>query len=166
MRVDTASLLIVGSYHMANPGRDVFNVQAEDVLADRRQRELREVVDHEVVDHLKRFAPTKVALELATDYERNLKIFANLARSTVPGIAFSWSTARATSRCSRGSPAPPGSTRSRRRSGIFHRGCSRKGARRHEQFCGYLGERVDAGDDQDRARGFGAARRAGRPRAD
>ena len=84
MRVDTASLLIVGSYHMANPGRDVFNVQAEDVLADRRQRELREVVDH-----LKRFAPTKVALELATDYERNLKIFANLARSTVPGIAFS-----------------------------------------------------------------------------
>lgn len=51
-------ILILGTYHMANPGRDVHNVEADDVLSDRRQREIAELIDV-----LKRFRPTHVAVE-------------------------------------------------------------------------------------------------------
>lgn len=51
-------LLLLGSYHMSNPGMDAFNLDADDVLVPERQRELQEVVDA-----LAAFAPTKVAVE-------------------------------------------------------------------------------------------------------
>ncbi len=51
-------VLLLGSYHMANPGADVFNVEADDVLAPARQRE---IVD--LVDRLAAFRPTRVAVE-------------------------------------------------------------------------------------------------------
>ncbi|MDX1662106.1 MAG: DUF5694 domain-containing protein [Gemmatimonadota bacterium] len=51
-------VLLVGSYHMANPGADLFNVEADDVLAPNRQREIAEVVDR-----LAAFRPTRVAVE-------------------------------------------------------------------------------------------------------
>ena len=35
-----AEVLVLGVYHMANPGRDVFDTQADDVLAPRRQAEM------------------------------------------------------------------------------------------------------------------------------
>lgn len=51
-------VLLLGSYHMANPGRDVFNVVADDVLAPKRQSEITDVVDR-----LTAFRPTRVAIE-------------------------------------------------------------------------------------------------------
>lgn len=53
-----AEVLVLGVYHMANPGRDVFNLEADDVLAPRRQAEIAEVIEV-----LKRFRSTKIALE-------------------------------------------------------------------------------------------------------
>jgi hypothetical protein len=53
-----AEVLVVGTYHMGNPGRDIVNMKADDVLAPKRQQEIREVVEV-----LARFRPTKVAVE-------------------------------------------------------------------------------------------------------
>src|ERR1700749_1073671 len=53
-----AEVLVLGVYHMANPGRDIFNVQADDVLAPKRQREIAELAEA-----LKQFRPTKIAVE-------------------------------------------------------------------------------------------------------
>lgn len=35
-----AEVLVLGVYHMANPGRDIFNLQADDVLVPKRQAEI------------------------------------------------------------------------------------------------------------------------------
>jgi hypothetical protein len=51
-------VLLLGSYHMANPGADAFNLEADDVLAPKRQAEI-----EAVVHRLAGFAPTHVALE-------------------------------------------------------------------------------------------------------
>jgi hypothetical protein len=51
-------LLIVGTYHMANRGHDAYNVQADDILSSRRQQEI-----EQVIEVLKRFRPTKIAIE-------------------------------------------------------------------------------------------------------
>jgi Family of unknown function (DUF5694) len=51
-------LLIVGTYHMANTHKDSFNLNADDVLSDRRQREI-----DALVGKLARFKPTIVAVE-------------------------------------------------------------------------------------------------------
>jgi len=53
-------VLILGTYHMANPGRDVHNMEADDVLESARQREIAELLEV-----LKRFRPTKIAVESA-----------------------------------------------------------------------------------------------------
>ena len=53
-----AEVLVLGVYHMANPGRDIFNTQADDVLAPKRQREIAQLIDV-----LKKFRPTKIAVE-------------------------------------------------------------------------------------------------------
>lgn len=54
----TADFLFVGSYHMDNPGRDVHNMQADDVTSERRQAEIREVAAL-----LERYRPTRVFVE-------------------------------------------------------------------------------------------------------
>src|SRR5437870_11114298 len=51
-------VMIVGTYHMSNPGHDIHNVKADDVLAPRRQAEIAAVTSA-----LARFRPTKVAAE-------------------------------------------------------------------------------------------------------
>ena len=51
-------VLLLGSYHMANPGADMFNVEADDVLAPKRQAEI-----EDVVERLAAFRPTRVAIE-------------------------------------------------------------------------------------------------------
>lgn len=51
-------VLILGTYHMANPGRDLFNTKADDVLAPKRQAEITELIEV-----LKKFQPTKVVIE-------------------------------------------------------------------------------------------------------
>ena len=51
-------VMIVGTFHLDNPGRDVFNVQVDDVLAEKRQAELASIATA-----LARFAPTEVMVE-------------------------------------------------------------------------------------------------------
>ena len=51
-------VLVLGVYHMSNPGQDVLNMEADDVLSSRRQAEIAEVVAV-----LAKFNPTKIAVE-------------------------------------------------------------------------------------------------------
>lgn len=51
-------VLLVGSYHMANPGLDRFNLQADDVLTPTRQAEIARLVQR-----LAAFRPSKVLIE-------------------------------------------------------------------------------------------------------
>jgi hypothetical protein len=53
-----ARVLLIGTFHFANPGLDQHNVKAVDVLAPQRQGEIRWIVDS-----LARFRPTHVAVE-------------------------------------------------------------------------------------------------------
>jgi hypothetical protein len=53
-------VLVLGVWHMANPGGHVVNVEADDVLSPRRQSEIAEVMTV-----LGRFQPTKIAVEAA-----------------------------------------------------------------------------------------------------
>jgi hypothetical protein len=53
-----AEVLILGSYHMANPGRDIFSSEADDVRSPRRQAEI-----EDLVRVLARFRPTRIAVE-------------------------------------------------------------------------------------------------------
>lgn len=57
-RDDRVEVLLLGSYHMANPGADAFNLEADDVLTPKRQAEIAAVVDR-----LAGFEPTRVAVE-------------------------------------------------------------------------------------------------------
>lgn len=54
-----AEVLVLGVYHMANPGRDIFNMQADDVLAPKRQQEVAELAAV-----LRKFQPTRIAVEI------------------------------------------------------------------------------------------------------
>jgi hypothetical protein len=54
----SAKIMILGTYHMANPGLDGKNLDADDVLLPRRQREIAELLEK-----LARFNPTKIAVE-------------------------------------------------------------------------------------------------------
>src|SRR6266481_2693808 len=51
-------VMIVGTYHMSNPGHDIYNLKADDVLAPKRQAEIAAITSA-----LARFRPTKVAAE-------------------------------------------------------------------------------------------------------
>jgi hypothetical protein len=53
-----AQVLVLGVYHMSNPGHDIFNMQADDVLAPKRQAEIAQLIEV-----LKGFHPTKIAIE-------------------------------------------------------------------------------------------------------
>jgi hypothetical protein len=58
--VGRPEVLVVGTFHMGNPGRDVHNMQVDDVLSPRRQQEMAELTAV-----LRRFRPTKIAIEAA-----------------------------------------------------------------------------------------------------
>jgi len=51
-------ILVLGTYHMANPGHDIYNMQADDVLSPKRQQEIAQLIEV-----LKKFRPTKIAIE-------------------------------------------------------------------------------------------------------
>ncbi len=53
-----AKVMIVGLFHFANPGQDMFNVRMDDVLAPRRQAELAALVEN-----LAAFVPDAVMVE-------------------------------------------------------------------------------------------------------
>jgi len=65
-------ILVLGTYHMANPGRDIHNMQADDVLAPKRQQEIAQLIDV-----LKKFQPTKVAIEADVGSERVTQQYAD-----------------------------------------------------------------------------------------
>jgi hypothetical protein len=52
------AVMLVGTYHLSNPGKDINNVKAVDILTPQRQREI-----GKVVAALAKFAPTRVAVE-------------------------------------------------------------------------------------------------------
>ncbi|WP_435363448.1 DUF5694 domain-containing protein [Haloarchaeobius sp. DYHT-AS-18] len=61
-RPHETEVLLLGTYHMDNPGLDVVNVDADDVLAPARQRELRDLADR-----LISWDPDLVAIERPHD---------------------------------------------------------------------------------------------------
>lgn len=56
------SVMVVGTYHMSNPDRDIHDVQSDDVLTPKRQAELAAVSEG-----LARFHPTVVDVEWPAD---------------------------------------------------------------------------------------------------
>lgn len=76
---ERAEVLVLGVYHMANPGLDVFNLQADDVLSPQRQREI-----GELTAVLKRFRPTKVAVESNDGTDTQPKRYAEYLAGTQP----------------------------------------------------------------------------------
>lgn len=52
-------VMVLGSYHMGNPGRDLVNVKADDVTKPKRQAELQTIADA-----IGRWKPTKVLVEM------------------------------------------------------------------------------------------------------
>ncbi len=55
---ETTRVLVLGTYHFANPGRDISKPEIADVLLPDKQAEI-----HEVVQALAGFRPTKIAIE-------------------------------------------------------------------------------------------------------
>ncbi|WP_132142060.1 DUF5694 domain-containing protein [Luteibacter rhizovicinus] len=55
-------VMIVGVFHMSNPGHDIHNMKVDDVLAPKRQSEI-----SAVADALARFKPNKIAVEWSKD---------------------------------------------------------------------------------------------------
>jgi hypothetical protein len=85
-----AEVLVLGVYHMANPGRDIFNSQADDVLAPKRQAEMAQLMEV-----LQRFRPTKVAVEadpwskrIPEDYAAYVAGKHELTRNEIEQIGF------------------------------------------------------------------------------
>jgi hypothetical protein len=85
-----AELLVLGVYHMANPGQDIVNMQADDVLAPKRQAEIAQVIAA-----LKEFHPTKIAVErgagdtrISKDYADYLAGKHELTRDEIEQIGF------------------------------------------------------------------------------
>ena len=58
-RTAGAQVLVIGTYHMSNPGLDAVTVKADDVLAPKRQAEI-----ESLAARLASFRPTKVAVEI------------------------------------------------------------------------------------------------------
>ncbi|HWW62148.1 MAG TPA: DUF5694 domain-containing protein, partial [Thermoanaerobaculia bacterium] len=83
-------VLVLGTYHMNNPGRDIVNTQVDDVLAPKRQAEVATLIEA-----LAAFKPTKIAVERSTDDARIHKDYAaylagthELTRNEIEQIGF------------------------------------------------------------------------------
>lgn len=59
---EPVEIMVLGTYHFANPGRDLVNVEADNVLAPDRQREL-----EALADALATFRPTRIVVEREAD---------------------------------------------------------------------------------------------------
>lgn len=55
-------VMILGTYHLANPGQDLHNVEVDDVTSESRQRQLEAIADVLTV-----FGPDRVAVEALSD---------------------------------------------------------------------------------------------------
>jgi hypothetical protein len=65
-------ILVLGVYHMANPGHDIHNLQADDVLSPNRQQQITQLIEV-----LKRFHPTKIAFEAGVGSSRVSKEYSD-----------------------------------------------------------------------------------------
>jgi hypothetical protein len=88
--VQKPTVLVLATYHMDNPGLDLMNVQSDDVLTEKRQKEIRELVSL-----LKRFKPTKIAVEapfgsvkVDEQYNRYLRGKYQLTRNEIDQIGY------------------------------------------------------------------------------
>ncbi len=61
------TIMILGSEHLSNPGMDGINTKMDDVLAPKRQREIQQLVEQ-----LKAFQPTKIALEVDPRFDAKI----------------------------------------------------------------------------------------------
>ncbi|MBS0470245.1 MAG: hypothetical protein JSR60_04170 [Proteobacteria bacterium] len=59
---EPVQVMIVGDFHMSNPGRDMHNTEVDDMLSPKRQAEIAAVIDG-----LTAFQPTMVAAEWPAD---------------------------------------------------------------------------------------------------
>jgi hypothetical protein len=62
LAAEPVQVLVLGAYHMDNPGLDLHNAKVDDVLSAERQKQVRAVVEG-----LARFKPTRVAVEWQAD---------------------------------------------------------------------------------------------------
>jgi hypothetical protein len=58
-------IMVLGTYHMANPGHDIYNMHADDVRSPKRQQELAQLADV-----LAKYQPTKIAIEADPDRKK------------------------------------------------------------------------------------------------
>jgi hypothetical protein len=58
-------ILVLGTYHMSNPGQDIYNMRADDVQSPARQEQIAQLIEV-----LKRFHPTKIAVEADVGSQR------------------------------------------------------------------------------------------------
>jgi len=82
------SVMIVGDFHMSNPGKDLHNVTSDDMLSPKRQAEM-----SRVTQALARFRPTLVAVEWPADvaaqrYDAYLKGTLPPSRNEVVQLGF------------------------------------------------------------------------------
>lgn len=63
----TPQFMLLGTYHLNNPGLDKFNMQTDDVLSPKRQSELQMMIRK-----LAKYKPTKIALEVDCQQQERL----------------------------------------------------------------------------------------------
>jgi hypothetical protein len=73
-------VMLLGTYHMENPGADVFNTRADDVLAPKRQAEL-----EALATRLARFRPQQIAVEAPLGDSAALRTAYGRFRASPPG---------------------------------------------------------------------------------
>jgi Family of unknown function (DUF5694) len=85
-----AQVLVLGTYHMANPGHDIYNMKSDDILSPKRQQEITQLIEV-----LKRFNPTKIAIEadfgsqhVAQQYSDYLAGTYTLSRNEIDQIGY------------------------------------------------------------------------------
>lgn len=67
------SIMLLGVYHFDNPGKDSYNTEVEDYRLDKRQKEIKVVVDL-----LEEFKPTKILVELSPKEQSRIDSIYNL----------------------------------------------------------------------------------------
>jgi len=73
-------VMLLGTYHFANPGLDAVKVTQRDTLGPERQKEILDVVDR-----LAAFKPTKILLEVVPERQADLDAhYASFAAGTSP----------------------------------------------------------------------------------
>ncbi len=58
-RAPKPKVMILGTFHFANPGLDYTKAERDSILSEKRQKEVRELIDK-----VKAFKPTKIAIEV------------------------------------------------------------------------------------------------------